>query len=425
MVKVILMWSRNTVLTIALSSLGLLVAPVRSGAQEPARPEPANVVVGKAAGASSLHLHPGPPAPLPTATVAASIDLGVNFLLQDQGPDGSWGSPEHTKDLNIIAGIGSHHAFRVATTALCVSALIELCHGNGTASLSRPDEVHRAIERGEEFLFRELSRVRRDDPMLIYNVWAHGYGIMALVRMHGRLPHDPARQARIETMIRDQYDRLTRYESAEGGWGYYDFGAGTQRPNSDSASFVDAAVLVAFHEAKNIGVAPPEKLARRAIEGLVAQRKPDFSYLYGLYLRYRPMMGINRPGGSLGRSQACNLALRLWGDTKVTDQVLKDWLDRLISRNGWLDIGRKRPIPHESHFQVAGYFYYFGHYYATLCAELLPAADRPFYQDHLARILLSHQERDGSWWDYPFYNYHQQYGTAFALLSLVHCRHGQ
>ena len=34
--------------------------------------------------------------------------------------------PERTKDLNIIAGVGSHHAFRVATTALCVSALIEL-----------------------------------------------------------------------------------------------------------------------------------------------------------------------------------------------------------------------------------------------------------------------------------------------------------
>ena len=136
--------------------------------------------------------------------------------------------------------------------------------------------------------------------MLIYNVWAHSYGITALVRMHGRLPGDKPRQARIEALIRDQYDRLTRYESAEGGWGYYDFGAGTQRPNSDSASFVDAAVLVAFHEAKNLGVPPPEKLTRRAIDGLVAQRNPDFSYLYGLYLRYRPMMGINRPGGAWG-----------------------------------------------------------------------------------------------------------------------------
>ena len=258
--------------------------------------------------------------------------------------------------------------------------------------------------------------------MLIYNVWAHAYGIQALVRMHGRLPHDTARRARIEELIRGQYDRLTRYEAAEGGWGYYDFGAGTQRPNSDSCSFVNATVLVAFHEAKQIGVSPPEKLVRRGVEGIIQQRNPDFSYLYGLYLRYTPMMGINRPGGSLGRSQACNVAMRLWGDRKTTDAVLTDWLDRLIVRNGWLDMGRKRPIPHESHFMVAGYFYYYGHYYATLCVEQLPTSQRPFYQDHLAQILLGHQERDGSWWDYPLYNYHQQYGTAFALMSLEHCR---
>ena len=59
-------------------------------------------------------------------------------------------------------------------------------------------------------------------------------------------------------------------------------------------------------------------------------------------------------------------------------------------------MGRKRPIPHESHAAVAGYFYYFGHYYAALCIDLLPAADRPFYQDHLAKILIERQEPDGS-----------------------------
>lgn len=360
------------------------------------------------------NLHPKPPEPVSPDELASAIRQGVNFLLRDQNADGSWGSPERTKDLNIMAGVGSHHAFRVAVTSLCISAMIEVDDGSDAARL--------AIDKGEEYLFRELSKVRRDDPMLIYNVWAHAYGIDALVHMFKRKPDDKDRRARIEGLIREQYDRLTRYESVEGGWGYYDFKAGTQRPASDSTSFVNAAVLVALREAKEIGVAPPEKITKRAIEITQEQRLPDFSYLYGTYLKFKPRMGINRPGGSLGRSQACNLALRLWGDEKVTLDVLKEWLDRLISRNGWLDMGRKRPVPHESHFQVAGYFYYFGHFYASLCIEQLDPKDRPFYQDHLARILLKVQERDGSWWDYPLYNYHQQYGTAFALMSLKRCR---
>jgi hypothetical protein len=360
-------------------------------------------------------LHPPPAAPVAGETIQAAIDRGVEFLLKDQNEDGSWGTAGRTKELNIIAGIGSHHAFRAAVTALCVSALIEA--GGGST------RVREAIERGEAFLMKELPRVRRNDPTLIYNVWTHGYGIQALVRMYHRLPDDKDRQRRITDLIRDQYDRLTRYESAEGGWGYYDFDAGSQRPAASSTSFLNAAILVAFHEAKAIGVPPPSKVLRRAIDSTAIQRKPDFSYLYGTYLWSMPMMGINRPGGSLGRSQACNLALRLWGDKQVTDAVLKTWLDRLITRNGWLSLGRKRPIPHESFFMVAGYFYYFGHYYAALCIHELKPADRQFYQDHLAHIILDLQEKDGSWWDYPLYNYHQQYGTAFALMTLNGCQH--
>jgi hypothetical protein len=40
----------------------------------------------------------------------------------------------------------------------------------------------------------------------------------------------------------------------------------------------------------------------------------------------------------------------------------------------------------------------------------------------LAGVLLSLQEKDGSWWDFPFYSYHQPYGTAFSLMALARCR---
>lgn len=363
---------------------------------------------------TETYARPPAPAPVGSATLEASVRRGVKFLVASQNRDGSWGTPAIKGGVPIYAGIGSHHAFGVAVTALCVSALIE--------SGDNSPEVQRALALGERHLYYKLPTIRRDDPVKIYNIWTHAYGIQALVRLDQRLPNDSPQRRHIRELIRGQYEKLTKYESAEGGWGYYDFDAGTQRPASSSTSFVNAAVLVALREADSLGIAPPEKVLRRAIQMTKAQRLPDGSYLYGTYLRTAPTMTINRPGGSLGRSQACALSLRIWGDQDVTNAVLERWLDRLITRNGWLSHGRKKPVPHESFFQVAGYFFYFGHYYAGLCLEQLPRENQDFYKHHLARIILDLQEADGSWYDYPFYNYHKPYGTAFAIMTLNSCR---
>ncbi len=353
--------------------------------------------------------------PVPVEELDAAIRRGVDFLLLEQRPNGSWGSATLTKDLNIYSPIpGSHDAFKAAVTAMCLSALLET--GGDRA------DVKQSVERGEKWLFEHLPSVRRATGDALYNIWTHCYSIQALVRLLKLKTDDKARAEQIGVLIRQQYDLLGRYESVDGGWGYYDMRYETKQPSSDSISFVNAAVLVAFYEARQAGFEPPPKLVQRALDATQRQRLPDHSYLYGEYLKWNPRRGINRPGGSLGRSQACNVALRLWGDTTITDQVLTDWLDRLFTRNGWLDIGRKRPVPHESWFQVAGYFYYFGHYYAAWCIEQLPEAKRPLYQAHLARTLLIRQEKEGSWWDFPFYDYHQSYGTSFVLLTLAKIR---
>ena len=359
---------------------------------------------------------PNPVRPPKPEQIELAIRRGTRFLLENQNPDGSWGSARNTKGLNIFAPVpGAHHAFRTGTTALCLSALIE-------TGGDRPD-VLEAIRRGERWMFLYLPQLRRATPVAIYNSWGHAYAIQALVRMYRRLPEDKNRRAEIERLIKQQLDRLGRYECVDGGWCYYDFEVHTQKPAGSSISFVTATVLVAMSEARSIGINPPERLVKRAMASILRQRKPDFSYCYGEYLKMRPMHPVNRPGGSLGRSQACNLAMRLWGDRTVTDEVLQTWLDRLFARNLWLDLGRKRPVPHESFFAVAAYFYYYGHYYAALCIDELSAAERPRHQDQLAHVLLRLQEKDGSWWDFPFYDYHQSYGTGFAIMSLARCRH--
>ncbi len=366
------------------------------------------------------------PAPVPRPSAAeleGAIRRGVDFLLHRQNANGSWGSSSSTRPNEVYAPVpNTHPAFRAAVTSMCISALIET--GDPRS------EVARAVDRGEAWLMEHLPAVRRQVPIQadpgfkgsLYNNWTHAYSLQALALLLKRHAGDQERCGKIRQLMAQQIDMLRRYECVDGGWCYYDLDVQTQLPAGSTMSFMTAAVLVGLRAAKDSGVEVPQRIVDRAMASIVRQRKADFSVIYGEYLKNQPMRLVNRPMGSLGRSQACNVAMRLWGDPKVTDQVIKVWLDWLIARNFWLDAGRKTVIPHESWCQVAGYFYYFGHYYAALCIEQLPEAERPPYRDQLAHILLRVQDKDGSWWDFPLYDYHQQYGTAFALMSLVRCR---
>ncbi|MBN2577601.1 MAG: terpene cyclase/mutase family protein [Pirellulales bacterium] len=358
------------------------------------------------------------PRPRPVPTPAAgeidkSLKRGVEFLLKRQNKDGSWGSASINRPSEVTAPVpGAHYAFRAATTGLAISGLIEA--GGDRAG------VGQALDRAEDYLFKNLHRIRRQDAETYYNTWSHAYAIQALVRMLSRKPDDAERAKKIHALIRSQIEMLDRYEVVDGGWAYYD-DYGTKKPSGSSMCFVTATVLVAFQEAQGVGETIPPRLIERAKASILRHRRPDFSYCYGEYLKYRTMP-INQPGSSIGRSQACNYAMRIWGDASVSDAIVKNWLNRLFARNGWLSIARKYPIPHESFFSNSGYFFYYGHYYAALCIELIPPADRGPFQDQLAHVLLKLQEKDGSWWDYPLYNYHQEYGTAFALMALERCR---
>lgn len=363
---------------------------------------------------------PKPVTPPTAAELRGAIERGIDFLLDTQREHGAWGGPQRTKQLNIYAPVpGSHRAFRTGVTSLVVAAL---CEARSQFEEQRRERIEEAINRGQTWLLENAGRLRRAEPEAIYNVWGHAYACRAIVLLHARAAEDASLQEQLVELLKYQVDRLERYTFVNGGWGYYDFEAHTRTPSGSPTSFTTATALIALKDAESLGVKYPDHLAQKAVDSILRQRQPDFSYAYGEYLRMYPRYGINRPAGSLGRSQACNLALRLYGRDEVSDAVFKTWLDRLFARNGWLSIGRKYPRPHESHFGVAGYFYYYGHYYAALCIETLPTEERSHFQDHLARTLLPLQEKDGSWWDYPLYDYHQQWGTAMTVSALLRCQ---
>jgi hypothetical protein len=385
-----------------------------------------------------------PTTPPNTDEIKQSIKRGVDFLLATQLKSGAWGRSENGKYYKIWAPVpGAHHAYRTATTALAVMALVEV------SPLFDGDEqakIDDSIDRGQAWLLENGGDLRRSAPDMyddyfgnaLYNVWGHSYGIQAAVLLHKRAEGKTELQAKLNKFAEYHVKRLEQDEFLNGGWGYYDdpftdkYGrtvqprrAKLERPTGSSISFTTATALLALKDAEKLGFDIPEGVTQPAVDSILRQRYPDFAYAYGEYLKYSPRMDINRPAGSLGRSQVCNLALRAYGDKLVTDEVLETWLSRLIVRNGWLSMSRKRNYPaqspHYADFGVAGYFYYYGHYYAGMCIEQLPAEKRALYQDHLAKILMPLQEKDGSWWDYILYDYHQQYGTAMTVSTLARC----
>jgi hypothetical protein len=351
------------------------------------------------------------------AEITTSITRGVDFLLGHQNPNGSWGGPTLTKGLNIYAPLpGAHHAFRAGASGLALCGMID-------AADARP-QVTAAIEKAAAWTTAEMPKLRRADLTTTYNVWGHAYGLRAISRLHQR-ETDPAKKAAWAALAQEQVNLANRYEDINGGWGYLDLfdGVATQKPSGLPTAFTTATVLLAMEQARaTIGVKLDEKLVKHAIAGINIQRTPDFSYTYSFPHRMRPRLEINRPAGSLARSQACNAALRVFGEKAVTDEVITTWADRFLAREGFLSNVRKRPVPHEGAFKIAGYFYYYGIYYFTESVKLLPPETHADYAGKLAAILLERQEKDGSWWDYPLYNYHSSYGTGYALMALAWCR---
>ena len=97
---------------------------------------------------------------------------------------------------------------------------------------------------------------------------------------------------------------------------------------------------------------------------------------------------------------------------------MRTGLEQFFEHHEFLHVARMRPIPHEAFYANAGYFFFFGHYYAALCIELLPAAEREAFRRQLRTKVLQTQRADGSYSDFLGSSYMVVSSTAFATLAL-------
>lgn len=344
------------------------------------------------------------------SAVQEAVRKGAAHLLATQNKDGSFGTHRTGRYIEVLADVpGSHHAFQVATSALCLMAL------DSIPPQERGEGHQEAMDRCLDYLI-ENAMVKRPNSAEMYNVWAFGYGLQCLSAFLPKIK-DPERKAGAKKTAEGLIDMLELYQTLDGGWGYFDFDYGARHPAGTSMSFTTATIVVGLHEAKKAGLAIPEKVLEKSLKCLRRARKEDGSYIYGDYLKYMPNHPVNKVKGSISRTPACHIAQYYFGGD-VSREDLNQCLEDLLTHQHFADIGRKRPFPHEAWYATSGYFFLYGQYYAALVIRELPPEDKIRFMPEYLDILLKLQEPDGSWWDFPFYSYHKAYGTGYALLCL-------
>jgi hypothetical protein len=395
-------------LRLALLAAGVLagVAPAQQAPQQPPKP-PANP--------------PSKPSPAPAPSsesapakdpVADSIRKGVIYLRQVQEKDGSYGAPRNVMFNESFATLHTYEAWTYATTGLCAMAFADC--GESAADFA-------CLDRALDYLLKKPLPKRVSD-WDTDNVWGYVYGLQALAHLLPlpRFADDPRRPAMVARAT-ELAKNLVRWQTPFGGWAYYDFDAGTIPPVW-TTSFTTSAGVIALQDAKQAGLPVDEKVLDKAVRCVAHTRVPNGAYTYNVETVSSPagLEFIDQVKGSLGRIQVGNVALFRAG--KLDAKTVKWGLEQFFEHHRFLAVARKKPIPHESWYAVAAYFFLFGHYYASEAIELLPPQERATFAKQLQQKLMEIQEPDGSTWDFHISEYTRSYGTAFAIMALQRTR---
>ncbi len=345
--------------------------------------------------------------------VRTAIQRGLEFLLKDQNPDGSWGgcrNAVYTFTGAVWSNPETHRSWKVATTGLGYLAVLEV--GDSQAAEA-------AADRAIDYLLKNAA-VKRPNEWDTMNNWAYIYGLQALAAACGQPRYaDSPRRDEMRAVGQELLRKLAYHQSLNGGWGYLEFDVPRTAQPQWGTSFMTAAAVVALLDARAQGFDVDEALLQRALRGIRRCRLPSGAYTYSIPAIADPRHSewIDQIKGSLGRIQVCNLALLMAGDD-IPRERLKTGLGYFFRHHRFLDIARNRPIPHEAYYYNSGYFYLFGHYYAARLIERLPPEDQGAFWPRLQYEIIKIQQADGSMWDYDMHAYHKPYGVAFGLLTL-------
>lgn len=378
------------------------------GARTPPAAEPAATPQAAPAKASLAST----PATMSTDDARTALQHALRWIVANQRGDGAWGTGSMDSLQVEFFQSETHYAFQYGASSLAARALLET-----------PETAERraALEKGLGWLC-STPLPKRTADWDVDNSWSAlcGFDCIARAALDQRFATEPWK-SKLEARGKELYALLEKNQEPLGGWGYYEGPVVSRRPTwstSFSTALVIPSLVLAKEKLPAWGV--DAKVVERAVEYVRRCALPNGAYEYDLNPIPRISGGemINDVRGSLGRIQVCNLARRKGGDARVTDAVIERGLELFLEHHKFLDVARLKPVPHESWYQNAAYFYNFGHCFAALVANELPAEARARFHERLRPHLAKVQLRDGSTYDFIGNAWSEVAGTSFLAIAL-------
>lgn len=272
--------------------------------------------------------------------VTLSVDRSLEYLAQQQRPDGAWDGNNAPNALALLAFMGRGHV-----------------PGRGP--------YRDVLEKGKRFILRTQDqngvfvpqRAAGSGPM-----YQQGLATLALAEMYGMDP-DPE----LEAALRKSVDLLIRCQSARGGWRY-------QPQKADEDLSVTVMQIVALRAANNAAIPVPQETIDNAVAYVksCADAKGGYGYQNG-----------NRKAPT---SAAGIVSMQLLGYHE--DPTIPPALDYLTT------------LPVEwSNAGGIDYFFYF-HYYAIQATYQAGGKHWADWHPRVREMLLTKQNANGSW-DFP------------------------
>jgi hypothetical protein len=286
-------------------------------------------------------------APELTAKASSAIDRGLQYLLDNQRPDGSWAS-------------GQDGERAVAITSLGLMAFMSRAEFPG----SGPNGD--ALDRAKEWLLARANEA--PDGYLGSSMYEHGLATLALTEIWG-MTQDPNDDDTIQKAVEAAVDVILRSQNAGGGWRYQP----SQNAGQDTS--VTVMVFVALASARQAGVVVPNETIAKVVtyfESATSQNTGGFNYV---------PTGVQK-NDSVACTGGGAYAAQLAGE-RGSEMVLSALRFLKARAPGIID----------------GNFghYYYGHYYAI---HAMVQAGDDYYSEWYPLIrdaLIRKQSDDGSW----------------------------